>query len=140
MNYKKLIYTLDRATGWYKLTSAPPTASTLPNELKVEERQLEKIKASMIIHGRERLPKERDPKRGWRWFTGLRETDYTNVYTGHFRTTGRYRGSFTPNFSLFQFSPDSEVLTIWFFDGLSRPYGGIGDLIYLLNRPPKRKV
>lgn len=132
MNYRKLIYTLDRVTGWYKLTSAPPTASTLPNELKVEERQSGGIKAPMIIHGRERLPKELDPKRGWRWFTGLRETDRTNVYTGHFRTPGRYRCSFTPNFSLFRFSPDSEILTLWFFPGMSRRYGGIDDLIHLL--------
>jgi hypothetical protein len=131
MNYKKLTYTLDRATGWYKLTAAPPTASTLPNELKVEERQSDHIKAGMIIHGRERLPKERDPKRGWRWFTGLRQTNRPNTYTGHFRTFGRYRGSFTANFCLFRFSDNSEILTLWFFDGLTRRFGGIDDLIHL---------
>ncbi|WP_028665457.1 hypothetical protein [Runella zeae] len=132
MNHKKLIYTLDRATGWYKLTSAPPTASKLPNELKVEERQSDHIKASMIIHGRDRLPKEQDLKRGWRWFTGLRETNRSNIYTGSFRTFGRFRGSFVENFSLFRFSDNSEILTLWFFDGLTRRYGGIDDLMYLL--------
>lgn len=132
MNHKKLTYTLDRETGWYKLTAAPPTASTLPNELKVTERQSSHIQAQMIIHGRELLPKEIDSKRGWKWFTGLRETGHGNVYSGNLRTFGRYRGSFVENYCLFRFSPDSEVLTLLFFDGLKRRFGSIDDLIPLL--------
>lgn len=129
---KKLTYALDRETGWYKLIIAPPTASTLPNELKVEERKSDNVQAQIIIHGRERIPKEIDPKRGWKWFTGLRETNHVNVYSGNFRTFGRYRGSFVENYCLFQFSPDSETLTLLFFDGLKRRFGGIDDLIRFL--------
>lgn len=131
MNHKKLTYTRDRETGWYKLATAPPTASTLPNELKVEERKSNHIQAQIIIHGRERLPKEVDPKKGWKWFTGLRETNHVNVYSGNFITFGRYRNP-VQNYCLFQFSPDSETLTLLFFDGLKRRFGGIDDLIRFL--------
>jgi len=131
-SYKKLIYRLDRETGWYGLQNAPVTASTLPNELKVEESRLKKINAGIIIHGRERLPKEVDPKTPWRWFTGLRPTEFPNDYNGHFRTPTRAKGKFRNHLTIFRFSPNSELLTIFFFEGLERHFGPLHTLLQTL--------
>ncbi|MBU1820827.1 MAG: hypothetical protein KKG00_04840 [Bacteroidetes bacterium] len=128
-NYKKLTYQLDRGSGWYGLQFAPVTASTMPNELKVEERRTPGIKADLIIHGRDRLPKELDPKRPWKWFTGLRETEFPGHYTGHFRTPTRYKGVFKKHFCIFRFSPNSEQLTLYFYEGLERPFGSISSMV-----------
>ncbi|TDB65272.1 hypothetical protein [Arundinibacter roseus] len=131
-NYKKLTYQLDRGSGWYKLQFAPVTASTLPDELKVEERLMPGIKADIIVHGRERIAKEIDPKRPWKWFTGLRPTNRIGYHSGHFRTSTRYKGIFKRHFCLFKFSPNSDQLTLYFFEGLERPFGDVESIIKYL--------
>jgi len=77
-NYTRLDYLLNDVTGWYTLTNSSRTDfDHLPNELKIDPSNqsfLINQGATECIRGRQ--------KHYAKFFTGLRKTAFTNLYTG----------------------------------------------------------
>ncbi|HXI01475.1 MAG TPA: hypothetical protein VNI52_14495 [Sphingobacteriaceae bacterium] len=77
-NYTRLDYTLDINSGWYVLTDVSRSNfEHLPNELKIDPSKqpfLIQQGATECIKGRQ--------KHYSKFFTGLRKTDYQDIYTG----------------------------------------------------------
>jgi hypothetical protein len=107
-DYKRLRFSLDPSTGYYKMTAGEPGFTKVPSELKIEETQRpEIIRARYIIRGR-----IKDGK--YLFFTGIKETGSPGWFYGDYfeKRNGIKRNSFI----LFHLSGDNTALEIFFFN------------------------
>ena len=137
--YFKTVYDLNRERGRYVLTICPPGFTRTPDELLVEQRQSDVIRADadLILRG-VKTEAVTTPtaegvggraKRQNQFFTGLLPTGYVNVYDGNVLTKqkiGRAKNDWlkdktVKNYLLIRFSPDASTLTLLYFPGY-RPY------------------
>ena len=108
--FKTIIYNLNTSTGYYEKRPDRIPFNKLPNELKVEETQDERIKrngAKEIIRGR-----IKDKK--YTFFTGLIPCKYTDLFRGdHYEFIQVQKKN---SLVLFNFSNDNRLLTVYFFN------------------------
>jgi hypothetical protein len=111
--YKIVFYRNHPQTGYYTKTAQQPEKTPvmrLPYELKVEPTQLHQIKcnAKEIIRS-----KERYSKGGFKFFTGLQDTDFKQWFAGN--DYERLQGEKILTLCLFHFSEDNSRLTVFYF-------------------------
>jgi len=105
-NYTRLKYYLNSITGWYYQTeNSDPGFNLLPAELKTAPAMqpfLRQQGAKEIIKGRQKDHKQ--------FFTGLRSTEFENLFTGDNRAD-------RPSLILFDFSKDKTCLRVIYING-----------------------
>lgn len=102
--YQKVHFRLNRDSGYFMLTSAPPGFTAMPDELRHEETQDRKnIQADHVLRGRVRNGK-------YIFFTGLRPTPSPRMFTGNKLEKNRKR-----SLILFRFSEKGDELTAFYF-------------------------
>ena len=105
-NYTRLKYYLNSITGWYYQTeSSNPVFNLLPPELKTAQSMqpfLKRQGANEIIKGRQ--------KEHTQFFTGLRSTEFGNLFTGDNKAD-------QPSFILFDFGKDKTCLRVIYING-----------------------
>ena len=111
--YKTVFYRNHPQTGYYTKTAQQPEKTPvmrLPYELKVEPTQLHEIKCNAleIIRGKEKFNKG-----GFKFFTGLQETEFKQWYAGNDYEFSKGQKILT--LCLFHFSEDNSRLTVFYF-------------------------
>lgn len=109
-DYRTLYFRLNPSTNYYEITPDSAPFGKIPNELKVEPTVDEKIKrngANEIIRGR-----TKDHK--YLFFTGLIATSHAGLFHGNH--CEYVNGIKHLSLVLFQFTPDRDGLTIFFFN------------------------
>lgn len=118
--FKKLSFYLDRSRGKYLVHIFPLGFTKVPAELIVEERQKDVIRhdTELILRGSNTHNQEQ--KRQLNFFTGLRKTQYADVYDGCILTFGR-DSKRVKNYVLLRFTHGTERFTLLYISGF-RPY------------------
>jgi hypothetical protein len=113
-DYKRLSFDLDRDRGRYLIRICPPGFAKVPAELIVEERRSDGIRHDVDLILRGSNTHKEGQKRRLNFFTGLRPTQYANVFDGDVLTFGR-EGKAVKNYVVVRFTPDAERLTLLYF-------------------------
>lgn len=113
-DFKRLSFDLNRERSRYVLRICPPGFTKVPSELIVEERRSDAIRndVDLILRG----PKVQNDsqKRMIPFFTGLRPTQYADVYDGNILTSGQSSKQIK-NHVMLRFTPDAGRLTLLYF-------------------------
>lgn len=113
-DYKRLSFGLDRDRGRYLIRICPPGFAKVPAELIVEERRTDVIRTDVNLVLRGPKTHKEGTKRRIDFFTGLRPTQYPDVFDGDVLTDG-LAGKVVKNYILVRFTPDADRLTLLFF-------------------------
>lgn len=111
---KRLSFDLDREKGRYQVRICPPGFTKVPAELIIEERQSDKIRNDVELILRGPTTQKEGSKRKLTFFTGLRPTQFTDVYDGDILTFGQ-GGKPVKNYVLLRFTPDAGRLILLYF-------------------------
>ena len=113
-DYKRLSFDLDREKGRYLIRICPPGFTKVPGELIVEERRGDAIRNDVDLILRGPNTHKEGQKRKISFFTGLRPTQFTDVYDGDIVTFG-IGGKRVKNYVLLRFTPDAGRLLLLYF-------------------------
>ena len=112
--YKRLLFDLDRDRSRYLIRVCPPGFTKVPAELIVEERQSDVIRTDVSLILRGPNTHKEGQKRRINFFTGLRPTQFTDVFDGDILTFGRDGGK-VKNYIVIRFTPDAGRLILLYF-------------------------
>ena len=131
-DYKKVIYRYNGATDYYETITAPPAFNKLPYDVKIVETQAKnKIQSSLVIRSRIKNGK-------YVFFTCIRETSSPYWYYGDHAEWINVKKK--QNLILFNLTSDNQVLTAYYFRGITKVKGAINQFVvdlrtYLQNQP-----
>lgn len=110
--HKTIRYQLNSSNNWYQVFIKPLGFSKMPNQLRVQPTIEPRIKekADNVIEGHT-ISKRKE------FFTGLRPTNYENLYFGD----DGYNNPKKKSFILFHFTPDQTGLHCYFFNDYTPP-------------------
>ncbi|ADB41828.1 hypothetical protein [Spirosoma linguale] len=119
-DFKRLSFDLNRERGRYLVRICPPGFTKVPGELIVEERRSDAIRNDVDLILRGPNTQKDGQKRRISFFTGLRSTQYADVYDGNILTFGQ-GGKKTTHYVLLRFTPDAGRLILLYFPSF-RPF------------------
>lgn len=103
-NHQSIRYQLNRDSGYFNLTSAPPGFTALPEDLKLEVTQRrDNIQADQVLRGRIKGKK-------YTFFTGLRPTPSPRMFTGN-----KLEGNGKKSLIIILFSEKGDEFTAFYF-------------------------
>ena len=131
-DYKKIVYRYNGATDYYETIIAHPAFNKLPYDVKIEETQAKnKIQSPLVIRSRIKNGK-------YIFFTGIRPTSSPYWYSGD--QVVWINGKKKQNLILFNLTSDNQVLTAYYFRGITKVKGAINQFVidlrtHLQNQP-----